>query len=154
MSINPDFKCLPVTLLFHTAYYDGPLSGLCEYNGEKLYFQSTEELMFKFPEKDPEILASGDEDDKHDYHRLRIYTLYKLPEDLIKKIIFNHDLFERLKRSPVWAAEYEKEKQELPSYFTSHEEFAKVSWQYAYGYTTEDVWDNKEWLRERHKQLG
>lgn len=38
MNKNKDFPCLEVELLFSETYYDGPLSGVCQYNGEKLFF--------------------------------------------------------------------------------------------------------------------
>ena len=82
---NPNFPCLPVKLLFHNSYYDGPLTGVCEHNGEKLYFYNYEELMFKFPEKDQEAIDITNED--YDFHRLRIFVLFKLPQDIMFNII-------------------------------------------------------------------
>lgn len=147
------FKFLPVKLLFHNEYYDGPLSGVCEYRGEKLYFKlGTEELWFKYAEQDPVKVAIAD--DECQSHRLRIYTLYKLPQDTMENIIFNHELFSSLKNKDTIHDDYSKQKKELPAYFSSWRSFQENAWQYAIGYTTDDVWDNKEWLEERLRKFS
>lgn len=150
--MNEEFPCLPVTLLFNNHYYDGPLSGVCEYNGEKLYFWSSEELMFKYPEKDPTVIAVMGENEEHcNWHRCRVFSLFKLPEDTMEAIISNNELFERLKisKNEKWWEEYSKEAKKLPDYFKSYEEFFKVAWQYCVGYTTEDVWNRVEYNKRR-----
>ena len=147
---NPDFPCLPVKLLFHDGYYDGPLTGVCEHKGEKLYFHNTEEIWFKFLEKDPTILADKELED-YNYHSLRIYTLYKLPEDIMFNIIHNHELFELVKHSPNWEVAYNIQKKPIPDYFKTWKEFVEATWKYAIGYTTDDVWDNRDYLVERFK---
>ena len=51
-----------LTMLWHNGYYDGPLSGVAEYNGNKVYFDCIEEV---------------------DETGARIYGLYELsPEDI------------------------------------------------------------------------
>jgi hypothetical protein len=145
---NPDFPCLPVKLLFHDGYYDGPLTGVCEYKGEKLYFHNAEEIWFRFPEKNKETIAITNEE--YDYHSLRIYTLYRLPEDIMFNIVHNHELFELVKHSPNWENAYNIQKKPIPDYFKTWKDFTEVAWKYAIGYTTDDIWDNKEWLVKRH----
>jgi len=150
MIINSEFKCLPVKIVFHTDYYDGPLAGICEYHGQKLYFRSTEEIWFKYAETDPAVIAITNED--YQFHSLRIYTLYKLPQDIMDTIVFNHDLFEKSKLIEIDKVDYENNLKKLPDYFNTHKEFIEEAWKYAIGYTTDDVWDNKEWLERRLKK--
>lgn len=150
MIINSDFKCLPVKLLFHCNYWDGPLSGVCEYQDDKYYFECSDELMFKFAENDPAVVAITDED--FDYHRLRVFTVYKLPEDIMFNIIYNNELFQLVKKSPNWQTAYDAQAKKLPEYFKTPHDFVKEAWQYAIGYTTEDVWDREEYNKKRFKK--
>jgi hypothetical protein len=77
----------------------------------------------------------------HEYTRLRVFTIYRLPADLIDILVFNNDLFETIKTTACVGEYYRNERKPLPKYFESFEEFNKVSWKYAIGYTTEDVWE-------------
>ena len=153
--MNPDFPCLPVKLLFHHNYYDGPLYGVCEYLGEKLYFWNTEEIWFKNVETNPEIIASEPDPNEHyQMHRLRVYNIYRLPKELMDTIMSNNQLREKYKNSKVdsWQIEYNKEAKKLPDYWNSWDEFSKVSWKWLIGYTTEDVWDREDYNKERLKK--
>jgi hypothetical protein len=151
------FPCLPVTLLFNDHYYDGPLSGVCEYQNEKLYFWCVEELMFKYAETDPQIIAMLEEgEEPYQMHRCRVFSLFKLPDEIMEIINFNHELFEKLKvsKNEKWSEEYSKNSKQLPDYFTSQLEFFKVTWQYCVGYTTEDVWNRDTYNKKRYNLDG
>jgi hypothetical protein len=155
--MNPEFACLPVTVLFHTHYYDGPLSGVCEHEKEKLYFWCLEELLFKYAETDPQIIASeSNPEELYQYHRCRVFNVYRLPEDIMSIVLANNDLWEELKnsRKDEWHKDYAEKAQKLPEYFDSWEAFAKVSWKWLVGYTTEDVWDRRNWVIKRHNLNG
>lgn len=146
------FPCLPVTLLFNVAYYDGPLSGVCEYEGEKLFFWCNEELMFKYPETDPTVIAVMEENEEPcQYHRCRVFSLFQLPEEIMKDLVYNHNLFEKLKvsKDDKWWNEYKETSKKLPDYFETHEAFFKHAWQFCVGYTTEDVWNRVEYNKKR-----
>jgi hypothetical protein len=150
--MNNDFFCLPVTLLFNDHYYDGPLSGVCEYMSEKFYFWCVEELMFKYPETDPQVIAMLEEgEESYNLHRCRVFSLFKLPDEIMDIINFNHELFEKLKvsKNEKWSEEYSKNSKQLPDYFKSRDEFFKVAWQYCVGYTTEDLWNRAEYNKKR-----
>jgi hypothetical protein len=144
------FQCLEVTLLFSNLYYDGPLTGVCTHEGDKLFFWCSEELMFKYAETDPTIIASGDEEDLHQFHRCRIFNLYKLPQELMDDIISNNALWEVMKKDQSKFNNYSEISKKLPDYFKSWDEFSKVAWKWLVGYTTEDVWNTKEWGTKRY----
>ena len=42
------FKQLPVKVLYHMGYWDGPMSGMCSYNNEILYFSLKDALEFPY----------------------------------------------------------------------------------------------------------
>jgi hypothetical protein len=141
--MNQDFPCLPVKVLYRQQYYDGPLSGICEYNNEKLYFLNVEELMFKFPETDPECIKMA-EDAKEEpcqYHRCRIFNIYRIPQDCMDALIYNHNLWEDIKLLTTWKEDYLKLSKKLPDTWPEDDEFLEKAWKWLIGYTTEDVWD-------------
>lgn len=134
--MNKDFPCMPVKVLFSTKYYDGIMGGICEYNGEKLYFDFSSEDLFKFkPTNDIQI---DDSKDEYDYHRLRIFTVYRLPQEQIDILIHNNELWEEYKFVDGGFEWYDHYKKDVG---WTNETFHKQCWQYAIGYTTEDIWD-------------
>lgn len=66
-----------VRILWHSGYYDGPMSGVAEYNGEKVYFNLLKEYESKKLRKDV----------------WRTYNLYKITPELLKDILYWHEEF-------------------------------------------------------------
>ncbi len=56
-----------VILLWHSGYYDGPLSGMCQFRGEKLWFECEGE----------DRLPGADENSE----RIRTFRFYRLTEE-------------------------------------------------------------------------
>ncbi len=93
-------------MLWHSNFWDGPLSGVILWNGEKAWFEM-------YDEKDVEILMSDvewkewidyhkekygtepDEEDKIEYDRYRYFKVYRLPQQTMNAIIHNHELFRK-----------------------------------------------------------
>ena len=70
-------------LLYHSGYYDGPLSGMCLYNDERHWFNCVEdELDFTDP-------------NTKEYLRGRVYVVVKPDLDELKKENVRHALFEK-----------------------------------------------------------
>jgi hypothetical protein len=70
-----------IELLYHSGYWDGPLSGVCLYQGERLWFNDVHDY------------HSKTEDDK--YLDMRIYALHRLTVEEWKQEDYWHDLFEK-----------------------------------------------------------
>lgn len=68
-------------LLWHDDYWDGPVQGMLEYKGEKLYF-----MMHK----------DGEYKKGTDSFTLRTFTVYKLKPDILARQMDWHKLFQRL----------------------------------------------------------
>ncbi len=64
-------------MLWHSGYYDGPLSGMARYKGEMVWFDCAE---------------YGDWGESS----VRTYTLYRLNEDVKDEIIRRHKLFDEM----------------------------------------------------------
>ena len=65
-------------LLWEDNRWDGPLSGMCELNGEKLYFNCADEAYSQT---------------KRMYKRIRTFNLYMLPLEQLKAREAQHELF-------------------------------------------------------------
>ena len=81
-----------IKLLWHSGYWDGPISGMCEVDGKKHWFSQAEavqdevlgEMYFQLFDK---------EHNEEDYDRIRFYYVYALPEEIVTAITAEHDLF-------------------------------------------------------------
>ncbi len=90
-------------MMWHHNYWDGPISGVIQWNGEYCWFDQIEEVNIETPmsEKDKQDYigycdANGykwHEHDLVDYESYRIYNVYRMPRSVMKAIIFNHSLF-------------------------------------------------------------
>ena len=91
--------------LYHLNYWDGPISGVCLYNGKKCYFDTIEEVNDKIllNDKEWEIYQKEmleydpdykfNEDDRWEWDCYRIYGIYETPEDVMEILEENHELF-------------------------------------------------------------
>jgi len=70
-----------IELKYHSGYWDGPLSGVCLYQGERLWFNSVHDY------------HSKTEEDK--YLDMRIYALHRLTVEEWKQEDYWHDLFKK-----------------------------------------------------------
>lgn len=149
-------KFLKVKPLFSVSYYDGPLRGLCEYEDQLLFYQCYEEIWFQFPETDPESLKVCQEyNDTEclDHHRVRIYALYKLPQELLDIILYNRELFKTYKQTNNFEF-YKNNCKSLPKEFDTHDDFTKYASKYLVGYTTEDYWDDSDYYKKRFEKVN
>jgi hypothetical protein len=91
-------------MLWHSNYWDGPLSGVMLWNGEKMWFEMFEEKYVERLMSDEDwkewvdyykekYNEEPDEDDRIEYDRPRYFKVYKLPEDIMSAIVHNHELF-------------------------------------------------------------
>jgi hypothetical protein len=84
-----------IKLCWHCNYYDGPISGVCEIEGSKYWFDQIRgpqgEIWIKHTDESFDI----SDEDSYDYDITRIYRVFRLPEDIMKKVIFNHELFRK-----------------------------------------------------------
>ncbi len=82
-----------IKLLWHHAYYDGPISGVCEIEGKKFWFDQiagdSGELWVRHIDETTDIT----DDDSYNYDITRFYKIYQLPEQVMNDIIFNHEIF-------------------------------------------------------------
>jgi hypothetical protein len=83
-----------IKLCWHSAYYDGPISGVCEISGKKFWFDQikgeTGELWVKYVDRNNGEVFS---DDDYEYDITRFYRIYDLPHEIMSSLIFNHELF-------------------------------------------------------------
>jgi hypothetical protein len=97
---SPDYRAL-----YHLNYWDGPLSGVCLWNGKKQYFNAMHEDMNSYMEEWPEweryckendidIYEDDDGDEKY-YYTHRVFLVYETPGEIMDIIQENHDLFRK-----------------------------------------------------------
>lgn len=83
-----------IKLLWHSAYYDGPISGVCEIDTKKFWFDkikgSEGEIWFKHIDEE-----FDGTDDSYEYDIIRFYKIYKLPDEVMNTVIINHELFRK-----------------------------------------------------------
>lgn len=78
--MEPDFvEFSDITLHFHHEYYDGPLSGSCEYMGNRYWFRALSELRKNALEVHSVVM---------------IYGLYELSENEWTRIDLGHQSFQ------------------------------------------------------------
>ncbi len=84
-----------IKLLWHSGYWDGPISGVCEIDDKKYWFDQipgeSGELWIKYVD-DP---MATDDDYKYEYDITRFYKIYELPEEVMSNVVFNHELFRK-----------------------------------------------------------
>lgn len=90
-------------ILWHFNYWDGYLSGLCLWDGEKCWFQSyneTVEILHWSEEEIEEWKVTCKEmgwdfniQECEDHSITRYFKVYKLPEEVLEALEFNHNLF-------------------------------------------------------------
>lgn len=93
-------------LLYHLNYWDGPISGVCLYNGKKCYFSALRDI---YDEDDMKMtddewieyclyLAKGgyivDKDDRDYNSWYRVFAIYDTPDNIIEILEENHKLFQ------------------------------------------------------------
>ncbi len=96
---NPNFR-----VLYHTNYWDGPLSGVCLWDGKKQYFDVIYDEKYSYmdewsewekfcKENGIEIDSYEDVDDGIIYYTDRIYAVYDTPDDVMKVMENRNELF-------------------------------------------------------------
>jgi len=85
-------------MLFYTDYYDGPLSGVINYEGKRAYFCMSSVGHWAVIDKYDD--ESEEEDELwHMCWMPRMYKVYTLPKISMFKIVIRHKLFVLWKRS-------------------------------------------------------
>jgi len=92
-------------LLWHENYWDGPLTGVMLWEGEKCWFETYEDDFVERPLTEEEIkdwadflkipVEEVDEEDKIDYEPYRRYNVYRIPKETMEAIEYNHNLFRK-----------------------------------------------------------
>lgn len=90
-------------LLFENDNWDGPICGLMLWYGEKAWFKWTDDEEIVLTQEQLQEIANEnnctidelDEDDTFTFP-YRIYTVYRLPNDILEAIEHNHKLFQEL----------------------------------------------------------
>ena len=92
-------------MLYHLNYWDGPISGVMLWNGERCYFNQSDERseVREYTESEIEnwkkycidTNMEFDMDDCRDYYNYRQYKVYKTPLDIMQQLDENHNLFRR-----------------------------------------------------------
>lgn len=91
-------------LLYHMNYWDGPLSGVMLWQGERVYFNCIKEFTIITPWTKEEIKDweesckennrnPVDYGDYEDYNIIRVYAAYRLDNEVMESIDFNHNRF-------------------------------------------------------------
>ncbi len=92
-------------MLWHSNYWDGPLSGVILWEGEKCWFDYADEEYVEIPLTEEELkewaeyegitVDEIEEDDKIDYDRYRYFNVYRVPKEVMGVIEYNHELFRK-----------------------------------------------------------
>lgn len=94
-------------ILYHLGFWDGPISGVCLYNGKKCYFDTIEEVFEEslmndedWEDYNTEMAEYYPESEISDSHRkeineYRIYGIFETPNEVIEIIDENHKLFQK-----------------------------------------------------------
>src|SRR5258708_638105 len=94
-------------LLWHSNFWDGPLSGLMLWNGEKCWFDNIGERVEERPWSEEEIKewvdyktsiseeGDLDPDDYIDYDRYFVFKVYRIHPDLLEHLEYEHSLFQQ-----------------------------------------------------------
>lgn len=76
-----------VKKLWHHGYWDGPISGVCEYNGQKCWFEQIDEFHDKYSDYD---------DDDFSAPWYRRYLVHKLTDEQFHEILVRHQKWQRM----------------------------------------------------------
>ena len=100
-----DLKNSNTRILYHMNYYDGPISGVCLYEGKKYYFDTIDEVVEEWTMNDiqwfkhcTENLKHGLEINKEDRIQsnwYRIFAIFETPEESMEIIEEDHKLFQK-----------------------------------------------------------
>jgi len=93
-------------ILWHASYWDGPISGVMLWNGEMCWFeQFGSEIVNEILMSDSEWIDYKKmcemnnftycDDDRIEHSRDRHMKVYRLPENILNDIIFNHEIFKK-----------------------------------------------------------
>lgn len=97
---NPNFR-----VLYHCNYWDGPISGVCLWNGKKQYFDIFHWEFYSYDEenwsewekfcKENDIKIHFYEDNEYGivYYTDRIYAVYDTPDDVMRVMEKRDELF-------------------------------------------------------------
>ena len=90
-------------VLYHLNYYDGPISGVCLFEGKKYYFDTIDEVHEEIKMDDlewfkycVECLERGYEispEDRIELNWYRIFAIYETPDNIMNAIEEDHQLF-------------------------------------------------------------
>ena len=74
--------------------YNGPMNGLVEYNGEKLWFSRQTEPKFISSTGDvvPPVTVDSEEDNREKYNN-RLYTLFRIKPEEMELVTSNHNRY-------------------------------------------------------------
>lgn len=78
-----------MNMLLHHGYYDGPLSGMCEVDGQKCYFEFLDQWSYsnKWPE---------DDEDDFEPPWYRRFLIYRLSDEQLAAVEKRHEKFRRM----------------------------------------------------------
>jgi len=92
-------------VLYHMNFWDGPISGVCLYNGKKCYFDTINEVHEErlMDEEEwidycVEMVKHGydiNPDDRNEYNWYRIYAIFETPDEVMEILDENHNLFKK-----------------------------------------------------------
>jgi len=91
--------------LYHLAYWDGPLTGIMLWEGERVYFAFDKEIVHEIPFNKEEkeewrqvCEREGwefEEGELFDYEYQWFYKVYRIPEKLLKQLDRQHEYFRK-----------------------------------------------------------
>lgn len=84
-----------IKLLWHSGYWDGPISGVCEIDGKKFWFDQINGEQGEIWIKHIDESFDPADEDSFSYDITRIYRVYRLPDDVMNNVELNHDLFRK-----------------------------------------------------------
>lgn len=90
-------------LLYHLDFWDGPITGVLLWNGERCYFKMSADIHTREPWSQEEIDKYEstketnphyiDDKDYYEYDGFRQYAVYRVTPDTMAAIDYNHELF-------------------------------------------------------------
>ena len=82
-----------IKLLYHVGFWDGPISGVCEIEDKKFWFEQINGEQGELWVKHIDEEFDTSDEDSYSYDITRFYRIYKLPEDVMNDITSNHEAF-------------------------------------------------------------
>ena len=87
-------------LLYHLNFWDGPLSGVMLWEGERVFFNCIDTFFEIEPWTEEEINNYKDrnknnliDEDYFDYNQIRIFAVYRIEANVMESIDYNHERF-------------------------------------------------------------